>query len=107
MIILGGGVAGLSAAHELMERGFKVAVYEKRQFPAAKRKLSGSRQRYRRTHGLAGRARLPLFPRYYRNLPDTMKRIPLRQKSAGVYDNLIQLPRLLLAPDGLWDGTDG
>src|SRR5438874_1538351 len=26
--ILGGGVAGLSAAHELVERGFEVAVYE-------------------------------------------------------------------------------
>ena len=28
--ILGGGVAGLSAAHELMERGFTVSVYERR-----------------------------------------------------------------------------
>ncbi len=28
--ILGGGVAGLSAAHELAERGFKVHVYERK-----------------------------------------------------------------------------
>ena len=28
--ILGGGVAGLSAAHELAERGFHVRVYEKK-----------------------------------------------------------------------------
>ena len=28
--VLGGGVAGLSAAHELVERGFDVAVYERR-----------------------------------------------------------------------------
>ena len=27
--VLGGGVAGLSAAHELSERGFEVTVYEK------------------------------------------------------------------------------
>ena len=27
--ILGGGVAGMSAAHELIERGFEVEVYEK------------------------------------------------------------------------------
>jgi uncharacterized protein with NAD-binding domain and iron-sulfur cluster len=28
--VLGGGVAGLSAAHELAERGFQVDVYEAR-----------------------------------------------------------------------------
>ncbi|WP_460503455.1 FAD-dependent oxidoreductase, partial [Hymenobacter agri] len=27
--IFGGGVAGMSAAHELAERGFAVAVYER------------------------------------------------------------------------------
>ena len=29
VLILGGGVAGMSAAHELIERGFDVEVYEK------------------------------------------------------------------------------
>ena len=29
VIILGGGVAGMSAAHELIERGFEVEVYER------------------------------------------------------------------------------
>jgi len=29
VIILGGGVAGMSAAHELIERGYEVDVYEK------------------------------------------------------------------------------
>ena len=28
--VLGGGVGGLSAAHELAERGFDVTVYERR-----------------------------------------------------------------------------
>jgi len=28
--VLGGGVAGLSAAHELAERGYDVTVYEKK-----------------------------------------------------------------------------
>ena len=28
VIILGGGIAGLSAAHELIERNFDVEVYE-------------------------------------------------------------------------------
>ena len=30
VVILGGGVAGMSAAHELIERGFDVEVYEKK-----------------------------------------------------------------------------
>ena len=29
VIILGGGVAGMSAANELIERGFDVSVYDK------------------------------------------------------------------------------
>ena len=29
VIILGGGVAGMSAAHELIERGFEVVVLER------------------------------------------------------------------------------
>jgi uncharacterized protein with NAD-binding domain and iron-sulfur cluster len=29
--VLGGGVGGLSAAHELAKRGFKVGVYEARE----------------------------------------------------------------------------
>lgn len=29
IIVLGGGVAGMSAAHELVERGFEVEVYDK------------------------------------------------------------------------------
>ena len=32
VIIIGGGVAGMSAAHELVERGFEVEVYEKKKF---------------------------------------------------------------------------
>ena len=34
--ILGGGIAGLSAAHELAERGFDVTVYETRPIPGGK-----------------------------------------------------------------------
>ena len=37
VIILGGGVAGMSAAHELIERGFEVQVFEKKvQLPGGK-----------------------------------------------------------------------
>src|SRR5204862_4503781 len=73
--VLGGGVAGLSAAHELAERGFAVSVYERRAF--------GGKARSVDVPGTAtgGRAPLPgehgmrFFPGFYQNLPVTLKRI--------------------------------
>ncbi len=75
--VLGGGVGGLSAAHELAERGFDVTVYEARDAFGGKARsmpVPGS--------GTGGRADLPaehgfrFFPGFYRHLPDTMGRIP-------------------------------
>jgi uncharacterized protein with NAD-binding domain and iron-sulfur cluster len=96
--ILGGGVAGLSAAHELAERGFEVTVYEKRGEPGGKARsmpVPGS--------GRDGRAELPaehgfrFFPGFYRHLPDTMRRIPVAGRNGGAADNLVGTTRLLLA----------
>jgi uncharacterized protein with NAD-binding domain and iron-sulfur cluster len=96
--ILGGGVAGLSAAHELAERGFEVTVYEKRGEPGGKARsmpVPGS--------GRDGRAELPaehgfrFFPGFYRHLPDTMRRIPVAGRDGGAADNLVGTTRLLLA----------
>ena len=51
--VLGGGVGGLSAAHELAERGFKVKVYEHRDaFGGKARSLPVPRS------GKAGRIRI-------------------------------------------------
>ena len=36
VIVLGGGVAGMSAAHELIERGFEVLVLERGQLAGGK-----------------------------------------------------------------------
>ena len=36
VIVLGGGVAGMSAAHELIERGFEVVVLERGSLPGGK-----------------------------------------------------------------------
>jgi uncharacterized protein with NAD-binding domain and iron-sulfur cluster len=97
--VLGGGVAGLSAAHELVERGFRVTVYEKRSVP-------GGKARSYPVPGSAsdGRAGLPaehgfrFFPGFYRHLPDTMARIPA---GAGtVRDRLVGAERILLAQAG-------
>ena len=96
--ILGGGVAGLSAAHELAERGFDVTVYEARPDLGGKARsmpVPGS--------GTGGRADLPaehgfrFFPGFYRHLPDTMRRIPVAGQRDGVAGNLVDSTRALMA----------
>ena len=102
--VLGGGVGGLSAAHELGERGFAVAVYERQaSFGGKARSMAvpGS--------GTEGRPDLPgehgfrFFPGFYKHLPDTMSRIPFGEAGANCRDNLVQATRILLARDGKLD----
>ena len=69
--VLGGGVGGLSAAHELAERGFDVTVYEQRARPG------GKARSYPTPDGLPAEHGFRFFPAFYRHLPDTMARIPL------------------------------
>src|SRR5215204_2919111 len=98
--VLGGGVGGLSAAHELAERGFEVTVYEARDAFGGKARsmpVPGS--------GTGGRADLPaehgfrFFPGFYRHLPDTMVRIP-GAGGGAVADRLVDATRVLLAQAG-------
>src|SRR5436189_1512430 len=98
VVILGGGIGGLSAAHELVERGFDVAVYECRGDWGGKARSYGVP-----ASGSQGRSDLPaehgfrLFPGFYRHLPDTMKRIPFRGNAQGVYDNFVPTSRMEIA----------
>ena len=87
--VLGGGVSGLSAAHELAERGYAVTVYEYYDVLGGKARsmpVPGT--------GTGGRGPLPaehgfrFFPGFYRNLPDTMRRIPFPGNPNGVHGNL-------------------
>lgn len=102
VVILGGGVSGMSAAHELAERGFNVVVYEKNSgIPGGKARsmsIPGT--------GTEGRRDLPVehglrfFPASYRNLMDIMRRIPT-ENGRTAYDNLLPVPRLYWARIGL------
>ena len=82
-------MAGLAAAHELVERGFRVDVYE--------RKALGGKARSIPVAGTAagGRKRLPgehgfrFFPGFYHHVPDSMRRIPFPGNENGVWDNLV------------------
>ncbi|ANE48142.1 phytoene dehydrogenase [Paenibacillus swuensis] len=102
VIILGGGIAGMSAAHELAERGFQVEVYEMKHLPGGKARsipVPGT--------GINGRKDLPgehgfrFFPKFYKHIPDTLKRIPYKNNKNGVYDNLVEGTRLGLARYGM------
>ena len=103
VVVIGGGVAGMSVAHELAERSgagvdFDIHVYERRQTtPGGKARtipVPGS--------GVDGRTDLPgehgfrFFPGFYKHLPDTMSRIPYRD-GATVLDNLVVADRLEIA----------
>ena len=90
--VLGGGVGGLSAAHELVERGFSVTVYEKRALPGGKARSYPSPEGRPAEHGFR------FFPAFYRHLPDTMARIPSGNGSAR--DRLVGAERILLARAG-------
>ena len=97
VIVLGGGVGGLSAAHELSERGFDVTVVETRDAAGGKARsfpLPGS--------GDGGRPPLPgehgfrFFPGFYRHLPDTMRRIPHGEEQE-VFHNLVAASEVQIA----------
>jgi 15-cis-phytoene desaturase len=98
--VLGGGVGGLSAAHELIERGFEVTVYERREVFGGKARsipVPGTGQGGRRD--LPGEHGFRFFPGFYRHLPDTMKRIPYAGKTS-VVENLVEATRVHVARAG-------
>lgn len=99
--ILGGGVAGLSAAHELCERGFSVSVFEKKAiFGGKARSLSVPLTHTGDRKDLPGEHGFRFFPAFYKHLPDTLQRIPYNGTST-VADNLVDATRILVARAGL------
>jgi uncharacterized protein with NAD-binding domain and iron-sulfur cluster len=101
ILVLGGGVAGLSAAHELIERGCDVTVIEARGDAGGKARSVGVPGT-----GRGGRPDLPgehgfrFFPGFYRHLPDTMSRIPFGKQPSGVLDNLVPATEFQIAVAG-------
>lgn len=87
--VLGGGVGGLTVAHELAARGFAVTVFEPKALGGKARSIPKAGT------GRGGRADLPgehgfrFFPGFYKNVPDTMSRIPIVGVSNGVLSHLV------------------
>jgi geranylgeranyl pyrophosphate synthase/uncharacterized protein with NAD-binding domain and iron-sulfur cluster len=90
VIVLGGGVAGMSAAHELIERGFEVVVLERGDLAGGKARsipvaddgegtsghqlASGAEGPIE--HRLPGEHGFRFFPGFYKHVVDTMRRTP-------------------------------
>lgn len=119
VIVLGGGVAGMSAAHELIERGFSVDIYEKKPY------YMGGKARSVNVPGsspddpngqhstgpgadvqsLPGEHGFRFFPGFYRHITDTMQRIPYtapdgKKNAQGVYNNLVDVTRVGILRNG-------
>jgi 15-cis-phytoene desaturase len=108
--IIGGGVAGLTAAHELKERGFEVTVYEQhldcggkaRSFPVPA--YVGNPD----IVGLPAEHGFRFYPGFYKHLIHTFSRIPSDpdeyplDKYPGRYviDDLISIPQAAYSQEG-------
>jgi 15-cis-phytoene desaturase len=97
--VLGGGIGGLTAAHELIERGFEVDLYEASDDV-------GGKARSQDLPGTAAGGRLPLpgehgfrfYPAFYRHVTDTMGRTPT-PGGGTVLDRLIPSDEAGIAAD--------
>ncbi|WP_281995743.1 hydroxysqualene dehydroxylase [Ruegeria faecimaris] len=123
VVILGGGVGGMSAAHELIERGFEVEVYERQLIAGGKARSipvlegeddHGSKEEHIRAlkdwigmHGydlppgvkrpwLPGEHGFRFFPNFYRHITNTMSRTPYYDKGT-CYDNLVPTTQVLVS----------
>ncbi|MBB2769159.1 MULTISPECIES: FAD-dependent oxidoreductase [Mycolicibacterium] len=83
--VFGAGIAGLTAAHELVDRGYTVTVHERKALGGKARSIpvpdSGATP-LPAEHGFR------FFPGFYRNVTDTMRRIPFPGNSHGTWQNL-------------------
>jgi uncharacterized protein with NAD-binding domain and iron-sulfur cluster len=87
--VLGGGMAGLAAAHELVERGFEVTVYERKSLGGKARSIPVPNTATGGRRNLPGEHGFRFFPGFYNHIPDTMERIPFGTNPKGVFDNLV------------------
>jgi uncharacterized protein with NAD-binding domain and iron-sulfur cluster len=87
--VLGGGMAGLTAAHELAERGFAVTVYERNALGGKARSIPVPHTAAGGRRDLPGEHGFRFFPGFYHHVPDTMRRIPFPGNANGVWDNLV------------------
>src|SRR5215469_8099946 len=96
--VLGGGVAGLTAADELSQRNYEVEVFERRE-------ILGGKARSFLSKTLPGLGQLPaehgfrFLPGFYWHLPETMRNIPYKA-GLSVQQNLTEARDIALLRTG-------
>ena len=90
--VIGGGIGGLSAAHELAERDLDVAVFEANDRFGGKARSMDATDHANPLHGEHG---FRFFPAFYRHVTETMERIP--DGTGTVADNLVETEETLIA----------
>ena len=100
VIVIGGGVAGMSAAHELAVRDeFDVVVYELRSIAGGKARSMPAKPGTGARGPLPGEHGFRFFPGFYRHVTHTMSRIPYPGQAGGVLDNLVTATEVQLAQE--------
>ena len=115
VVILGGGVAGMSAAQELAERGFEVSVYEARPLAGGKARsipvspnpaggqfveaIHAHQAGEGRVSWVPGEHGFRFFPGFYKHVVDSMSRIPTTDGGV-VSDRLVPTSRIAISQYG-------
>lgn len=111
VVIMGGGVAGMSAAHELIERGFDVEVYEKQhEYVGGKARsvnVPHTNTQFKDKY-LPGEHGFRFFPGFYKHVVDTMRRTPQsivngKASKETCFDNLEDTETIMIAK---YDNSD-
>jgi uncharacterized protein with NAD-binding domain and iron-sulfur cluster len=103
--VLGGGVAGLSAALELAERNFRVTVYERKELGGKARSIPVPQSATGGRGPLPGEHGFRFFPGFYWNLGDTKRRIPFTGNQQGTWSNLVHVRAYRISRSGGPDFT--
>ena len=82
IIILGGGISGLSCAFDLIQKGFRVEVYERNS-------VCGGQSRSVKSGRCTVEYAWRIWSSYYRNWFDICKSIPI-SKTKTIADNMIE-----------------
>ncbi len=96
VIIFGGGISGLTVAHELAERGFGVKLFEKDPILGGMARSRTESSQIPSEHSWRG------YAPFYLNFFDIAKRIPIGHNKT-VYDNLSKLIDFYFLKDKLSD----
>jgi Flavin containing amine oxidoreductase len=82
IIIVGGGISGLTIAHELLDKKYDVTLIEKDS------SLGGMAKSRREVNGIPSEHSWRGYAPFYKNTFELLRKIPIPQENKTVYDNL-------------------